>query len=80
VHSQPVFVRKAGVAFAHNGNLPITDKLEAFLDERDVAFEKLNDSEMMAEAIGCFVQDGLSLEAAVIKAYPMFEGAFVGVV
>ncbi len=78
-HSQPTLSRQAGVAVAHNGNLPVTDKLEAFLGERGVAYGKLNDSEMMAEAIACFMLDGLAVEDAIVRAYPLFEGAFSSV-
>lgn len=75
-HRQPVLNRELPFAFAHNGNLPMTDKLEAFLQKRGVDFEKLNDSEMMAEAIACYIADGLSLEKAITKAWPLFTGAF----
>ncbi|MDN5274945.1 MAG: purF [Candidatus Saccharibacteria bacterium] len=79
-HSQPILNRTSGVAFAHNGNLPATENLEAFLRERGVDCKRLNDSEMMAEAIACYVrQDKLSLENAVLQAYPLFEGAFSAV-
>ncbi len=76
-HQQPILNRKAKLSFAHNGNFPVTDKLEAFLTERGVAFDKHNDSEMMAEAIATFMtQDGLTLDEAVVSSYPYFEGAF----
>jgi amidophosphoribosyltransferase len=75
-HAQPVLDRESGFAFAHNGNLPQTDKLEAFLEEHNVATAKLNDSGMMAAAIRCYLQKGASLEAAVQNAYPLFTGAF----
>jgi amidophosphoribosyltransferase len=75
-HSQPVLKRETGFAFAHNGNLPVTDKLEAFLASRGVRTDRLNDSEMMAEAIHTHMVDGLTLEQAVKKAFPMFEGVF----
>jgi amidophosphoribosyltransferase len=79
-HAQPILQRTAGMAYAHNGNLPVTDKLEAFLDARGVKRDKLNDSEMMAEAIACYMQDdNQSLEAAIASAYPLFEGAFSSV-
>ena len=79
-HSQPILNHAAGMAFAHNGNLPVTDKLEAFLGERGVKHERLNDSEMMAEAIACYMhQDELNLEDAILQAYPLFEGAFSAV-
>jgi amidophosphoribosyltransferase len=79
-HSQPILSRTSGMAFAHNGNLPVTEKLEAFLSERGVNTQRLNDSEMMAAAISCYMQhDNLNLEDAILKAYPLFEGAFSAV-
>jgi amidophosphoribosyltransferase len=79
-HSQPVLQRSSPVAFAHNGNLPTTKKLETFLGERNIEYAMLNDSEMMAEAIACSMErDELSLEEAVSRTYPLFEGAFSSV-
>jgi amidophosphoribosyltransferase len=78
-HLQPILKREAKLAFAHNGNFPVTDKLEAFLSERGfaIAIDKLNDSEMMAEVIAIFMeQDGLDLEDAIVSSYPIFDGAF----
>jgi amidophosphoribosyltransferase len=74
-HNQP-FVSHHQFAFAHNGNLPILTKLDAFLKKRGVATAKLNDSGMMSEAIACLMQDGHSLEDAVMQAFPLFQGAF----
>lgn len=82
IHAQPILKREAKFAFAHNGNFPVTDKLEDFINERGfaVAVEKLNDSEMMAEVIAIFMeQDGLDLEEAIAKSYPLFDGAFSSV-
>ncbi len=81
-HLQPVLKREAKLAFAHNGNLPITDELEAFLNDRciGISIDALNDSEMMAEAIAVFMeQDDQSLDQAVISSYPLFTGAFASV-
>jgi amidophosphoribosyltransferase len=80
-HSQPVLKRGArGFAFAHNGNLPSTDKLEEFLNRHNIDCKRLNDSEMMAEAIYYYiVEEGLPLDKAIIKAYPLFTGAFSAV-
>lgn len=78
-HAQPILHRKVNMAYAHNGNLPVTDKIEAFLDERSVDHTKMNDSEMMAEAIACYMQDGMKLEEAIERAYPLFTGAFSSV-
>jgi amidophosphoribosyltransferase len=80
-HDQPVLKQgRSPFAFAHNGTIPSTDKLEAFLKKRGVGYSKLNDSEMMAEAIACYVEDGLTLEAAITAAWPLFTGAFSCVV
>lgn len=78
--NQPFVDYENGFAFAHNGNLPIWDKLEKFLRERGVPTSKLNDSGMMSAAIGSFMEDGLDLPEAIIAAYPLFEGAFSAVV
>ncbi len=75
-HCQPVVTKKRRFAFAHNGNLPQTDDLEAFLDQRGKDRTKLNDSEMMAEAIGCYLDDGLVMEEAIKQTWPLFTGAF----
>jgi amidophosphoribosyltransferase len=78
-HSQPILKRETGFAFAHNGNLPVTERLEAFLSKRGVHTAKLNDSEMMAEAIHCYMQDGLKFDQAIKKAFPLFGGVFSSV-
>ncbi|HSH31893.1 MAG TPA: amidophosphoribosyltransferase [Candidatus Saccharimonadales bacterium] len=75
-HSQPVIGPNKTFAFSHNGNLPTTTELEAFLASHNVATDDLNDSEMMAAAIKYYTDQGLSLEQAVAAAYPLFQGAF----
>ncbi len=78
-YNQPYVDYESGIAFAHNGNLPIWGKLEKFLQERGVSTGKLNDSGMMASAISQYMDDGLDITQAIIKAYPLFEGAFSAV-
>jgi amidophosphoribosyltransferase len=75
-HNQPIVDYELGFAFAHNGNIPDCAALETFLESRDVNLKNLNDSGMMAAAIGCYMRDGLTLEGAVKKAYPLFTGVF----
>ena len=77
--NQPFVDDAHDFAFAHNGNIPDTTKLEAFLKSRHVATRKLNDSGMMAAAIGCYISDGLSLPKAITAAYPLFTGVFSAV-
>ncbi len=75
-HLQPVLDPGTGFAFAHNGNLPSTAALEAFLLAHNVPHSHLNDSQMMAAAIGYYVRQGKTLVAAIEAAWPLFTGAF----
>ncbi|EKD90179.1 MAG: hypothetical protein ACD_32C00001G0003 [uncultured bacterium] len=60
----------------HNGNLPTTKKLEEFLKNEKISTSGLNDSEMIAKSVAFFMKKGHSLEASIIKAYPLFTGVF----
>mgnify|MGYP001134488522 CR=1 FL=1 len=75
-HNQPIWNKEAKVAFAHNGNLPSTAALEAFLDQLGVEHADSNDSEMMAAAISYYVANGMDLAGAVERCYKYFTGAF----
>jgi amidophosphoribosyltransferase len=75
-YDQPFLDRKHSIALGHNGNLPDTTKLEAFLKERGVKLDKLNDTSMMTAAISCYMDDGLNIVEAIKKAWPLFTGAF----
>lgn len=78
-HSQPILYHNSGFAFAHNGNIPDTERLETFLRSKNITTHSLNDSEMMAAAIAQYIQDGATLEQAIVRAFPMFSGAFSAV-
>lgn len=78
-HAQPVLISREGkpfLALAHNGNLPSTVALENFLKSKNIAVADRNDSELMADAIGYFLQNGCTLQEAIVTAYPLFTGAF----
>lgn len=75
-HLQPVDREDGLVAVAHNGNLPDTSVLEAFLREKEVQQPGGNDSEMMTDAIRYFLGRGTTLEEAIKEAFPLFTGAF----
>lgn len=79
LYNQPIMNTAKTFAFAHNGNLPDTTELSAFLAEHNIETENLNDSHMMSEAIDCFIKQGQSLEEAIISAYPLFKGVFSAV-
>jgi amidophosphoribosyltransferase len=78
-YNQPFLHGKAQFAFAHNGNIPDTSKLEAFLKKHGIPTKLLNDSRMMEKAIGYFISQGHSLEKAITKCYPLFTGVFSSV-
>lgn len=75
-HAQPIISKNGLVALAHNGNLPSTKALEIFLKDKGIETEGRSDSTLMTEALAYFVEKGLSLEEAVVEAFPLFTGAF----
>ena len=75
-HAQPVIVKNGLLSLAHNGNLPSVKKLKEFLEGKDIGTEGHSDSELMAKALGYYLEHGESLKDAVIKSWPLFTGAF----
>ncbi|OGG44159.1 amidophosphoribosyltransferase [Candidatus Kaiserbacteria bacterium RIFCSPHIGHO2_01_FULL_48_10] len=75
-HAQPAIIEDVQVVLAHNGNLPSTKALEAFIAEHKIPIRKPSDSEMIVEAIGFYVRNGKSLPDAVEATYPLMTGAF----
>lgn len=77
-HTQPATGKKNIIALAHNGNLPETKKLIAFLHENGLHKETsgLSDSRLMHLALEYLLDKGLSLENAIKEAFPLFTGAF----
>ncbi|HCE30569.1 MAG: Amidophosphoribosyltransferase [Candidatus Daviesbacteria bacterium GW2011_GWB1_39_5] len=78
-HAQPILERisaNKNIVLVHNGNLPTTKKLEEFLKNEKISTSGLNDSEMIAKSVAFFMKKGHSLEASIIKAYPLFTGVF----
>jgi amidophosphoribosyltransferase len=79
-YNQPFLDRERKFSFAHNGNLPDTSALEAFLTEHDISLDnKKSDSAMMSAAIGCYIDQGADLAVAIKQAYPLFTGVFSAV-
>lgn len=75
-HLQPISSKKDLVALVHNGNLPETKKLQAFLRDKHISTRGLNDSEMMQRVIEYQMEKGLSVEDAIKSVYSLFTGAF----
>ncbi len=79
-HVQPIADYELGFAFAHNGNLPDCSKLIVFLENHGIDTKALNDSGMMAAAIGYYLRKGDDVGTAIRKSYPLFTGVFSAVV
>ena len=75
-HAQPVLRGDDVIALAHNGNLPSTTALEAFLRAKRLLKSGSNDTEMMADAIRYWRYHGKSPVEALKMAWPLFTGAF----
>jgi amidophosphoribosyltransferase len=75
-HAQPVYIEDVGLTLVHNGNIPSTTLLENFLASKNTAYKTLSDSEMIAEAIAIHVREGIQLEDAIPKIFPLLTGAF----
>lgn len=77
-YAQPIVINAGStdIALAHNGNLPSTAALVAFLASKGRTVETQSDSILMAEAIATVMREGKSLEAAITEVYPHITGAF----
>lgn len=75
-HAQPALIEDVGLTLVHNGNLPSTTLLEGFLASKNIAYKTLSDSEMIAEAVAVYMREGIHLEDAIQKVYPLITGAF----
>jgi amidophosphoribosyltransferase len=74
-HAQPVVVNEH-LALAHNGNLPSCAALKTFLEGKDISTNDCSDSELMAKALSYYLDHGNTIKEAVVKAFPLFTGAF----
>lgn len=75
-HAQPAYIEDVGLTLVHNGNLPSTALLENFLGSKNIAYKTLSDSEMVAEAVAVYMREGIHLEDAIPKVFPLVTGAF----
>lgn len=73
-HCQPIM--REGFALAHNGNLPLTQKLENFSFDKNISTTDCNDSRLMTQAVEYYLKRGATIEEAVADAQPLFTGAY----
>ena len=74
--NQPYVSSDRILALAHNGNLPLLDKLAKFLSANNIDHSEMNDSGMMTAAIDHQLSSGASINEAIEKVFPLLEGAF----
>lgn len=75
-HNQPFVNESLQFAFAHNGNLPFTDKLRAYMRRHKIMADEHNDSGLMALALSNELKKSDSIEQAVKTCWTLFTGAF----
>jgi len=76
IFNQPYSNEGIEFAFAHNGNLPYTEKLKEYILKNKLFAPDLNDSGLMALALGNELKKTKSIEAALRACWPLFTGAF----
>lgn len=75
-YNQPYFHESHNFAFAHNGNLPLLEKLSTHLVAEGHAIDGLNDTGLMSLALVNQITKVESLENAVKRCWDLFTGAF----
>lgn len=74
--NQPYEQTHLQFAFAHNGNLPYTEKLKEYAVRNDLFALDLNDSGLMALALGNELKKSGDIAKALKICWPLFTGAF----
>lgn len=75
-HLQPVLNESIGFALSHNGNIPDTRELEAYLEKRGYITSQYNDSELFGNALASKLHGGRDFAAAISEIYPIATGAY----
>ncbi|MCX6728918.1 MAG: amidophosphoribosyltransferase [Candidatus Saccharibacteria bacterium] len=76
IHAHPIEVPDGSIVLVHNGNLPTTTQLTDFLKKKGIKTSETSDSTLITEAIYSLTSDGMDLEKAVEKVFPLMTGAF----
>ena len=75
-HAQPIEVADQSIALAHNGNLPSVTALTDFLATKNISTEGASDSTIITIALHSLIKEGLTIEEAVQKLFPLMTGSF----
>lgn len=76
IHAQPIEVSDNSIVLAHNGNLPTMSLLNDFLKKKGIELTDKTDSKLITEAIYCLTKEGMELEDAIEKIFPLMTGSF----
>ena len=75
-NAQPIEVSDKNITLVHNGNIFSLGKLIDFLKSKGVVLSNVSDSKIVTEAIHCLVKEGMEIEEAVVKIFPLMIGSF----
>lgn len=75
-HTQPVTSPEIAYALSHNGNFPITDELELYLEKRGYKSHQYNDSGLFGKAISSKLHGGRNIAEAVREIAQLQTGAY----
>ncbi len=75
-HAQPIEVDDHSIVLAHNGNLPSLKSLIRFLKDKGVVLTDISDSKIITEALHVLTKEGMKIEKAVEKIFPLMSGSF----
>jgi len=78
-HLQPVIDSHIGFGLGTNGNLPVVDALQSYLEKNHLRTNTWNDSEMKAHSIAQEIRNGHALPLAVERVQHLFHGSYSSV-
>ncbi len=76
INAHPIEVPDGSIVLVHNGNLPTTTLLTDFLQKKGIKTSETSDSTLITEAIHSLTKEGVELEKAVERVFPLMTGAF----
>ncbi|MFA6018033.1 MAG: glutamine--fructose-6-phosphate transaminase (isomerizing) [Patescibacteria group bacterium] len=75
-NAHPHWDAKKRIALVHNGVIENSHQLRSTLEARGITFRSQTDTEVIAQLIGSFIDDGLPLDSAVKSALEKLEGTW----
>ncbi len=75
-HAQPIETADHSIALVHNGNLSSVKALSDFLNKKGITVTDVSDSKIITEALYALTKDGMTIEKALEKIFPLMTGSF----